>query len=276
LGDVVILDIAQMRKSLPSRLLLFLCVVSLTFGFVPSVFAAQLTLTSLTNVAGLIFVKPSTDETIEQSTIISYDFSGEDSQSLTLIPDPIDAPTTELLSQDILETPTPTTESLPTLSPTPDDPSVTPSPTVSETKLATKVSVIPSPSPTITPSPAPLKLTPTVTPTPMALPTPTAIPTIAPVSAPSDLEPLFAKYGDEYHVDHDLLKRIAKCESSFNTNAVYGDYRGMFQFATSSWSVTRSAMGMDTNPDLRTNAEESIRTAAYKISQNGSGAWPNC
>jgi hypothetical protein len=35
-------------------------------------------------------------------------------------------------------------------------------------------------------------------------------------------------------------------------------------------------MGLDTNPDLRKNAEEAIRTAAYKILNGGRGAWPNC
>jgi hypothetical protein len=35
-------------------------------------------------------------------------------------------------------------------------------------------------------------------------------------------------------------------------------------------------MGLDANSDLRFNAEEAIKTAAFHISQGGQGAWPNC
>jgi hypothetical protein len=35
-------------------------------------------------------------------------------------------------------------------------------------------------------------------------------------------------------------------------------------------------MGLDSNPDLRFNADESIKTAAFKIAHGGIGAWPNC
>jgi hypothetical protein len=77
-------------------------------------------------------------------------------------------------------------------------------------------------------------------------------------------------------VDNNLLKRIAACESGFNSNAENGDYQGMFQFAASSWTTTRQAMGADINTDLRKNAGEAIKTAAFKIARNGAGAWPSC
>lgn len=35
-------------------------------------------------------------------------------------------------------------------------------------------------------------------------------------------------------------------------------------------------MNMDTNPALRFNAEEAIRTAAFRFSTDGPNAWPNC
>lgn len=118
-----------------------------------------------------------------------------------------------------------------------------------------------SPLPRTSPSPTPL---------------PTATPTPTPIITSSDLETLFTKYGQQNNVDTNELKRIANCESGFNTNAEYLDYKGMFQFSPESWSITRHIMGEDANPDLRTNPEEAIKTAAYKIAHGGSGAWPNC
>jgi hypothetical protein len=127
------------------------------------------------------------------------------------------------------------------------------------------------PKPTATPTPTPL---PTATPTPTPLPT--ATPTPTPIITSSDLEQLFQKYGDLYQVDKELLKRIAACESGFNNDASFLDYSGMFQFSTESWTLTRQAMNADINPDLRKNAEEAIKTAAFKIAHGGASAWPTC
>ncbi len=96
------------------------------------------------------------------------------------------------------------------------------------------------------------------------------------LSATSDLESLFDKYSSEYSVDKNLLKKIANCESHFNSTSRNGDYGGMFQFSSGTWSGTRAQMGQDGNTDLRFSAEEAIKTAAFKISRGGSGAWPTC
>jgi soluble lytic murein transglycosylase-like protein len=121
-------------------------------------------------------------------------------------------------------------------------------------------------------TPEPTAALPTATPTPTAEPTP-----LPSTPAPSDLESMFERYGNEYGVDKELLKKIAKCESGFNPNANNsGMYLGMFQFASQTWVANRNRMGLDSNPDLRTNAEEAIKTAAYVISKSGPGAWPNC
>src|SRR3989344_2625584 len=56
------------------------------------------------------------------------------------------------------------------------------------------------------------------------------------VVAPSDLDSWFRKYADEYGVDENLLKKIAKCESGFNAGSNSGYYGGMFQYAASTWS----------------------------------------
>jgi soluble lytic murein transglycosylase-like protein len=119
--------------------------------------------------------------------------------------------------------------------------------------------------------------TPTFAPTPSPIPTSTPIPTPSPVPINSgDLEIIFTKYASLYNVDGELLKKIADCESNFNTFAVFGDYLGLFQFATNTWINSRGFMGENTDPALRTNPEESIKTAAFKISQGGLGAWPTC
>src|SRR3989344_7152137 len=140
-------------------------------------------------------------------------------------------------------------------------PLTTPEPTVSPTPRATK-----KPTPTSTPSPAP-----TPDPTPIPIPTPTPD-----VWAPPGMEPLFAQDAGQYGVDKNILERLANCESHFNPNAVSGDYVGMFQFSASTWSNYRAEMGFDPNPDLRTNAEESIRTAAYAVLHKGVNPWPRC
>lgn len=135
----------------------------------------------------------------------------------------------------------------------------------------------PTPSPTPTPTPSP---TPTPTPKPTATPTPTLSPTPTPSKVPQpmaqDLDGWFTTYSNQYHIDRQKLWKIAACESNLNTNARNGDYGGLYQFAAQTWQTTRTAMGLDTNPDLRFNPQESIRTAAYKMSVAGFGSWPNC
>jgi hypothetical protein len=126
--------------------------------------------------------------------------------------------------------------------------------------------------PTLTPTNTP---TPTPSPTPTPTPTPTPIPTPVPLTS-TNLEDLFTKYANFYSVNKDLLRKIAACESGFNTNASYGDYLGMFQFSSGAWINSRALMGEDSNLGLRTSAEESIKTAAFKISRGEVSAWPSC
>ncbi len=129
-----------------------------------------------------------------------------------------------------------------------------------------------APTPTIYVSPEkpPLPFFGMKPPQPTKAPTPT-------ITAPADLETLFTKFADTYHIDKEILKKIARCESGFNaTSNNSGIYLGMFQFGEQTWISTRAAMGLDTNPDLRTNPEEAINTAAFKISRGGIAAWPNC
>lgn len=113
--------------------------------------------------------------------------------------------------------------------------------------------------------------------TPQAKETPTPVPTPTPdVWSPPHLEGWFAQYAGQYGVDKNVLERLANCESHFNPSASNGDYLGMFQFSTRTWQDYRMKMGLDANPDLRTNPEESIKTAAYVIQQRGTAPWPAC
>ena len=84
------------------------------------------------------------------------------------------------------------------------------------------------------------------------------------------------KYAKKESVDRELLKNIARCESRFNTNAVNGPYAGLFQFSTGSWISARNVMNENPDPNLRFNAEEAIKTAAFKIARGHTGIWPNC
>lgn len=130
------------------------------------------------------------------------------------------------------------------------------------------LTIIPTPSLTLTPSP-------TSTPSPTLTPVPTI--TQAPVQTSDKvLEELFVKYSSAYNVDKNLVEKIANCESHFGTGAKNGPYGGMFQFDIPIWTATRQLMGLDPNPDLRYSGEESIKTAAFLLSQNHTSLWPNC
>jgi len=129
-----------------------------------------------------------------------------------------------------------------------------------------------TPTPTFTPTPT-LTPTPTSTPTPTVTPTPTFTPTPMPETAYEDY---FNQYSNQYSVDKNLLKKIAYCESRMGPGASNGPYAGLFQFTEETWRVTRAEMRKDPNPDLRFGVQESIETAAYKLSRGGENAWRNC
>lgn len=109
---------------------------------------------------------------------------------------------------------------------------------------------------------------------------PKTTPVVITVAAPnpSHLDSLYTQYAQQYGVPLSTLQIIANCESRHNATALSknGLYGGLFQFSASTWRSNRTAMGLDTNPELRFNAEEAIKTAAFKISRDGVGAWPTC
>jgi hypothetical protein len=145
---------------------------------------------------------------------------------------------------------------------------------------------ISTPTPTITPSPYPTSTPiPTLTPTPTLISTPkptriptpslTPTPTLTPVTS-QQLDTWFTEYSNHYSIDRQKLWNIAACESGLRANAVNGIYGGMYQFSASAWQSARTSMNENPDPQLRFNPEEAIKTAAFKISVTGYGAWPNC
>lgn len=104
----------------------------------------------------------------------------------------------------------------------------------------------------------------------------TSTPVTVTYSAPADVEAIIVQYANQYGVDSNLMIKIAKCESGFRADAVSGPYGGMYQFLATTWASNRRAMGLDPDPNLRFNAEEAIKTTAFKIARDGAGAWPVC
>ena len=96
------------------------------------------------------------------------------------------------------------------------------------------------------------------------------------LATPKDIETLFEKYSQEYSLDKELLKKIAQCESGFKPQAINGPYAGMYQYLATTWASQRKAMGLNTDEQLRFDAEEAIKTAAFQIRRQGSGPWPVC
>jgi soluble lytic murein transglycosylase-like protein len=146
----------------------------------------------------------------------------------------------------------------------------------------TIVSATVTPAPTITPvkgAPESLEAENTV-PIPSVTPAPTQNPetsnqTTVDISQ-ENLNELFEKYGNEYGVNEQTLSKIARCESTFNPRAINGPFAGLFQFTAETWASTRKLLNLDPNPELRFNPEEAIKTASFKIANDGTGAWPVC
>lgn len=133
-----------------------------------------------------------------------------------------------------------------------------------------------TPSPIVKPTPTSLPIsTPTPKPSATPTPTPTPLPSPSPITL-SQLDDWFTKYANKESVDRDLLKKIAYCESKFNPNATYIIYGGLYQFSSSTWKSTRRAMNQNVEPKLRFDAEEAIKTAAFRLATIGKAAWPNC
>ncbi len=94
--------------------------------------------------------------------------------------------------------------------------------------------------------------------------------------ADTEVQQMIVRYANEYGVDAGRMLSIASCESGYNPSAVNGPYAGIYQFSSSTWQSNRKAMGLNPDPGLRFNPEEAAKTAAFKMSRDGFGAWPVC
>lgn len=84
----------------------------------------------------------------------------------------------------------------------------------------------------------------------------------------NDVQGLIRKY---FGKDADMALKIAKCESGMNPNSKNktSTASGVFQIIKGTWIGNRQAMGLDTDLNLRFDAEENVKTA-YKIFQDQS------
>lgn len=135
--------------------------------------------------------------------------------------------------------------------------------------LSQAIEVMPKPTPTPSPTPRP---TPSPTPIPTSTPTPAPLVTFTPEQIHGFIERFAAQYG----VNPNVLRHIAVCESGFNPLAYNVGYAGLYQFGPTTWAKFRRQIGEDANLDLRFNAEEAVQTAAYALSVERGGIWPNC
>lgn len=97
-----------------------------------------------------------------------------------------------------------------------------------------------------------------------------------PTPTPEQFDTMFAAYAAYYRVDEGLLRSLAYCESRYIPTATNGRHAGLYQFNPGTWQATRKRMGLDPDVNLRFDAEESIKTAAFKLANSGSGAWVVC
>lgn len=97
-----------------------------------------------------------------------------------------------------------------------------------------------------------------------------------PTPSMEEFELMFNAYGNYYGVNPKQLRHLALCETRFRPHVTNGRHAGLYQYNPTTWSATRERMGLDPNPDLRFDAEEAIKTTAYKIAREGSGAWVVC
>jgi len=124
---------------------------------------------------------------------------------------------------------------------------------------------------TVTPIPT---ATPTAMPRPTSTPPPTPVP--QPVYSDQEVNEFIESFSTQYGLDPNVVRHIAQCESGFNQTAVNGAYAGLFQFGTSAWVTARAQMGESADLSIRLNAEESVHTASYHLSQGRTDLWPNC
>jgi len=143
--------------------------------------------------------------------------------------------------------------------------------------------IILAPTTSLTPT-----LIPTLKPTEALSPTLEILPTATLAQTPileekngtgvssEQINSLLDQYATLYGVDVNVLRHLAICESGMDPTAETEYYAGLYQFSEYTWRHYRELLGEDIKPELRFNAEEAVKTAAYAISVGGEHNWPNC
>lgn len=91
---------------------------------------------------------------------------------------------------------------------------------------------------------------------------------------------LVDKYTQKYGVNKAFALCVLEDESQFHINPCgvighcdHGKAMGAWQFHSPTWQSFRAKMGLDTNPDLRADPEESTRTAMWAFSTGRASHW---
>ena len=82
----------------------------------------------------------------------------------------------------------------------------------------------------------------------------------------------------EFAVDETRLRQIVRCESTFDPYATNGQYKGLFQQASSYWGGRVSEFNANVDPDVPGDAYhpfDNARVSARMLS-SGTDHWPNC
>lgn len=82
-------------------------------------------------------------------------------------------------------------------------------------------------------------------------------------------------YASKYKVDADEMRCTIKNESGFRKQAKNGTSTasGLGQYIIGTWKSWRTKMGENADPDLRFDAEESIKTMAWAFSRGYQPHW---
>ena len=82
----------------------------------------------------------------------------------------------------------------------------------------------------------------------------------------------------EFGVDETRMRQTVRCESTFNPYATSGQYKGLFQQASSYWGERVGEFNANVDPDVPGdyyNPFDNARVSA-RMMASGTDHWPNC
>jgi len=87
----------------------------------------------------------------------------------------------------------------------------------------------------------------------------------------NEIERLILKYANKYGVDYNRVLRIARCESGLRSDAVNGQYKGIYQQGITWWAARSSRYGRGGESIF--NADANIEVSIAMMAQGGYGHW---